>query len=1073
MKLKKNRKLHGSVLLTVVSVMSLLIIFLFGTLVLASATNNRAHVNYSTAQTSITARSVVQSTLKAMSADTDFGSVVNSLGEGDSIRIPVSIDSNVAGTNSLGHADDVTIEYAGTKKYYFEEDGEWKDRTLIKITSNVNLAGVDSTSSAYIVKNPPVKNNPAEGAGFITTGGAYFDSGSLLFGGSYINLPPTSFVNSIDYTYVYPAGTEDYLFYGDDEVFMVDKDNTTIEADLVIYGDFYTGLLNRFIFPAKGKGVTVWGNLVFGGSSGTHLSTINNIPTVDADGNTISYDFKDIPYVYVDQEIRDYGSGTGDVDLGCALTEPRNNNKPFNIFARTINVNGSNANVGVHLGGDLYLMDPNGENYLTPHNRSNLYGWTASVINKTTGDTAVSYSGGNIYSKGNLRLSKMVIGGGVYCEGDLVLGPDVEINGDIVCGGNLTINGRVDQIGSHEIFVSSAPTISGELYINGMKYDPAEGMASLKEGYSMMNNIEVNELDTDNFYELPNHEGEYREGTYTDVSETFDWGIQYKFQDESGNIHWTENPEPYYVDENGGIHRGIDPAVDKYYIKTNVDGSKQVNAWDGKYAITDRAYTAFRIDNDQEANTWEAYADFYYAVDVDGNMLIPAERLPHTANNAMSYFDPSGNRLDNPADAFENRAMGDVATLAYIYPPYAERDVILGLATTSYVDPVTGATHEISANETQVVKQLKQLYEKINPYKTTVLPDDMRNKLEKISLGQVDAETGQPFPTYTNVSDILNDTNTIATELKADGTVKYESSNALGVGLPVITKSCILSGNGYSAANHYGNVNGKRGIVFKPDSNMLVVLDNVTLDREYTFIVDDTLGGAVYFYIPGNDVISGSETDVTNGSVTANDSTNRAVKDLSYGDSTGSIVAIQDGIITTSYMRLMDSTEPFQVTTDNSVYVTNGVVPADKRSALVHYDADGKINPPLLEQMHTVLGLKTKLGKPKAYVYGGVGSEIYLQNAAIQSVNILSSELTAHINCSSDALWRHDVWYNGTYLNDIKGANPPGIMGCFNANTGASGNAFVTLYVKDSNGDDPDSEDIDGITYKVLYYDEY
>ena len=65
MKTIKNRKLKGSVLLTVVSVMALLIIFLSGTLVLATAANNRAHVNYSTAQTNITARTVVNTAYNA------------------------------------------------------------------------------------------------------------------------------------------------------------------------------------------------------------------------------------------------------------------------------------------------------------------------------------------------------------------------------------------------------------------------------------------------------------------------------------------------------------------------------------------------------------------------------------------------------------------------------------------------------------------------------------------------------------------------------------------------------------------------------------------------------------------------------------------------------------------------------------------------------------------------------------------------------------------------------------------------------------------------------------------------
>ena len=48
---KKNNKVKGSILFTVVSVMAILIIFLMGTLVLATSASNRAHRTYSTSQT--------------------------------------------------------------------------------------------------------------------------------------------------------------------------------------------------------------------------------------------------------------------------------------------------------------------------------------------------------------------------------------------------------------------------------------------------------------------------------------------------------------------------------------------------------------------------------------------------------------------------------------------------------------------------------------------------------------------------------------------------------------------------------------------------------------------------------------------------------------------------------------------------------------------------------------------------------------------------------------------------------------------------------------------------------------
>ncbi len=112
MRSMKNRKLHGSVLLTVVAVMSLLIIFLFGTLALATATNNRAHVNYSQAQTGITARTIVDTAFKTLGESKDFASAFNKLDASSGVMdIPVSLSGNAS--TGFGHINSLTAEHAG------------------------------------------------------------------------------------------------------------------------------------------------------------------------------------------------------------------------------------------------------------------------------------------------------------------------------------------------------------------------------------------------------------------------------------------------------------------------------------------------------------------------------------------------------------------------------------------------------------------------------------------------------------------------------------------------------------------------------------------------------------------------------------------------------------------------------------------------------------------------------------------------------------------------------------------------------------------------------------------------
>jgi predicted outer membrane repeat protein len=1011
-----------------------------------------------------------------MSADTKFGSVVNALDEGGSLSVPVEIDTSAPGAGALGHPDDVKIEYAGTKKYYFAEDNEWKDRALLKITSRVKLAGADSVTSAYIVKNPPESSTPAEGAGFITTGGAGLHNTAMLFGGSYINLPPTSLVNTMDYEYsATNPGKETYLCPDPESPVTIENNKLSIEADFVVWGDLKPDMMERIILPAKGKGVTIWGGLEYENAN-SKLSILNNAPTEDADGNPIVYEFKDIPYIYIDQAVKALPTGNVAVRLGVVGETPTGSGKPLNIFTRSISIQ-SNVSVA-SLGGDLYLMDENANNVITPMNRGNnaLYGWSSSVINKTSGNTAESHTGGSIYSKGNLTLSKMRIEGGVYCDKDLTLGPDLEINGNIACKGKLTINGKVDVKGPNvDIFVSDAPTITGEgLFINGIKYDSADGMSTLKAGFSYRENAVEEEFDSTRFEQASNTIYNYDVQTVH-----FDWGDElrvYNINHVDG-IEWTGRVQA--LEEQAKADPDSVRAM-TYKVVSRPDGTLLENPYNAneKYYITDDDYSYWNKENGERVTAAAAMTRYYNRVDSTGAVETPVVRLPYTDENRWSYFNPGGGHV-SVTDAYDSKDLSSVSTLPYVYPPYAERDVVIGKDKLKVADPVTGTVTEVSTSETQVVKTLKQLYETINPYRSTVMPQDMRLQLERMSLGQPDSVTGEAFPTYSSARDVYEGCLTYADELKSDGTISYKtwepsvmSNGSINNCLPVVTKSCILTGS-FGAADQYKTAGGiERCLVFKPTGNMLVVLKDFNLESGYKLLVDDTLGGTVYFYIPGDQVIQGSETDVTDGLVVGNTSDRKAVKDLGNG-SGASNVTVQEGFVTSSYNVLFNSNKDFQITTDTGYVVSTDTIEPKKQSSMIRY-VDDKIDPPLLEQMHNVLGLKNKLGKPKIYVYGGNGSKIHEQNAKQQSVNILSAELQVSLNCSAAEFYNnHTIYYNGLKINDYKGDNPPGVIGCFNANTGGTENAILALYVKDGAGGGDDITTDDGINYRILYYDEY
>ena len=79
MKTENKKTLRGSVLFTVVCVMALLVIFLTGTLALASASNNRAHKSYASSQASYTAKAAITSFTEAMQRDEGIVAAVQNM----------------------------------------------------------------------------------------------------------------------------------------------------------------------------------------------------------------------------------------------------------------------------------------------------------------------------------------------------------------------------------------------------------------------------------------------------------------------------------------------------------------------------------------------------------------------------------------------------------------------------------------------------------------------------------------------------------------------------------------------------------------------------------------------------------------------------------------------------------------------------------------------------------------------------------------------------------------------------------------------------------------------------------
>ena len=469
MKTDKKRSFKGAVLFTVVSVMSLLIVFLTSTLVLATAANNRAHKSYSSSQASYTARAAIDSILKAASEDDSFKTAMASLTTGNGFDVDIDMEASVTG---IGKVEKARVEYAGKKQFYSTETQSWEERDLLLITADVTSGGETKTVSAYAVKNPPqLGGGGGGGGGFVTVGGAGTPVGTASYGGTYLgigmhkgvryyyddyNLPTGQIVNLEDKLYLNLKDTDqpgyldamgNYLPNNPENADILEKfsfpNPSIVEAPVVINGSFDITTKTDLHFPTKGSGMSVWGNLTFTNSDfKVHSETVNN-------NNSNAYNqeiakFSDIPYIYVDSLMK--------CMVGYTLGEP---DVPLNIFCGSLD---AASNGSMQFYADIYCQDRGKTSYLGNSSaNSKLHAWSTSVVNGT--ETYLNtVTSGNFYTKGNLVIdgNGAEIAGDLVVEGDLTVNGNLNVGGSVVVGGTLTANSDINVGAGHSIYADSA-----------------------------------------------------------------------------------------------------------------------------------------------------------------------------------------------------------------------------------------------------------------------------------------------------------------------------------------------------------------------------------------------------------------------------------------------------------------------------------------------------------------------------------------------------------------------------------------------------------------------------------------
>lgn len=1064
-KREKKRKLRGSVLLTVVCVMSLLIVFLFGTLALATAANNRAHVNYSTAQTGVTSRTVVDAAVKAMEANPDYANAVSALKFGSGVPLTVKVELGaVPDSGKYGKTSPVFINAVGKKKFYDDASKTWVEGDIVQFSATVSMAGVDSTTNAYIVKQPPGTENGTGGggAGFVTTAGAALTCQINLYGGTYINVPTLDDAEKFDYRYRSDdeyannwdknSATYDESLYrqfapygtGEANTFVLDNGGAVAECDLYVNNNMFVDDWSGFIFPEEGKGITVWGDLVFGNGGQSYISNVSTTETTDID-------FNKIPYIYVDGEICQ-GANT-DIKLGEA-------GKPMNIFCGSIDTNNKDAASNLKIAGDIYCMNPDKKSKIGGQNDTVLYNWSANVITKSKSGN-FKHIASSIYSKGSLELKKITIGGNVRVEGDCTIASGVTIDGDLVVGGTLNIdndtkvNGTVYYNPEKNSFTNEDPiekedikTVNADYH--GERYVLRDGLLELENEkryyYQYQPQMNMYWEFIDLFGNIAHEPWQTYYYTWQNDKNPDDLATAEADAATNGTtVDYTQffinNP---YIGDWNRPNNGVDYDNSYYYVETDI-----VINEDGTYSTTAKSVKTdkktFLYDETSgtkvDANDFSNFVkiEAYKSVkDADGNEIKLSDLDPSlgysehdnqiyvnkktgafisktTAQNVFSGKKQVKREYKKISDSDSKYKIND------IYPRYAEREVILGLEDLEghelKLDDKGAHIHKdgsdssgcTKVDDTKIVKTMEEVLKSVaNPYKDGTLNKELSVQKKALIENTVEGENY-----FTTFEQITNKFNRYAKDVKEDGSYTVVAGVPSGsiakkdIGA-IISEDCIL--NMSFDDDYTGNY-----LIFEPGTkDMLVVVNKMWLDN-VKVIVNDSQGGTVNFQIEKN-----GEAD----------------SGVMHFNNEGSWIA------PSSYLKKFAET--------------------DKTSISFGGGGDS-------------LELED-LGRPKINIYGESGTTLSGSDGASGFIaNVVSPslkfEFSAGNGTPSFATKFSNIYYNGREIANDK----PLILGCVNSSFANIPNTMNVIFVTDSEDDihkikDPNEN---GVNYRILYYDEY
>ena len=398
--------------------MMVLIVFLMGTLALASTANKRANYKYMRAQNETIARTVIDAVVTDIQHDTTTNGINNALANNPTFDMQVELD---------GRSYPVSVSRGGKQSWYDPNIG-WIEGDVINLTATVASVGGNepvnyNASLVMAIQNNPGNNNvnpnPAGGA-FVSLGNISPKIGTtgLTTGGTEVNLggSPT------------------------DKVQLGHSNSTTIETPVYIngWGDMLTDV--KLYIPSmqytgddkKSVFFAITGDLKLQNSPlRTEFGPNMKWRTATNDSTDVT-NYANIPCMFVGGTVY---ANTKEIELGNA-------DNAMNLYCGSFETGN-----GMKVYGDVYCFDANKTSIsggtATPQD-NNLYKWAKEQIKMADGTTE-AHEFGNIYSKGNLKITKsgsdvLNIGGDLRAEGNIELS-GADVRGDVVCGKTLTLGG--------------------------------------------------------------------------------------------------------------------------------------------------------------------------------------------------------------------------------------------------------------------------------------------------------------------------------------------------------------------------------------------------------------------------------------------------------------------------------------------------------------------------------------------------------------------------------------------------------------------------------------------------------